>query len=218
MSTPGVLRSIQRSLGLLLAAALLAFVPQLALPRPAVACSCIGPQPLEQYAKDGSVIIAGRVVGRDAVGVQVAVDRWFAGRGAAQAVWITGDFGNGASCGVGAEPPVNSQWLWVAWQPDGEPGLRISICAPTGDLATPEGQALLAEAEATFGEVGIVFPGSGGPAPASPGASDEEAVDEGMSDDEADGIAVVAAAIVVVALGILVLGGVVIVARRRHTA
>ena len=207
------LPSIQRSLGLLLVALLLAFVPQLALPKPTLACSCIGPQPLEQYAKDGSVIISGRVVGRDAVGVQVAVDRWFAGEGAAQAVWITGDFGNGASCGVGSEPPVNSQWLWVAWRPDGEPGLQISICAPTGDLATPEGQALLAEAEATFGEVGIVFPGSGGPAAASPDAPGDEDVAGDGADD-----AVVVASLGVVALGVLVLAGVVVLARRRQTA
>jgi hypothetical protein len=215
MSTPGVLRSAKRSLGLLLVAALLALVPQLALPGPVVACSCIGPQPLEQYAKDGSVILAGRVVGRDAVGVQVAVDRWFAGAGAARAVWITGDFGNGASCGVGAEPPVNSQWLWVAWRSDGEPGLSISICAPTGDLATPEGQALLSEAETTFGEFGIVLPGSGGPDPASPGPSDDEGPDDGGTGGEA---AVLVASLGVVALGILVLGGVAILARRRHTA
>jgi hypothetical protein len=206
------MRSLERSLRLLVVSALLAFVPQLSLPQQAVACSCVGPQPLEQYATDGSVIMAGRVVGRDAVGVQVAVDRWFAGPGAAPAVWITGDFGNGASCGVGSEPPVGSQWIWVAWRAEGEPGLRISICAPTADLSTPEGQALLAEAESTFGEFGIPFPGSGGPASEPPGAS------EGESDDGTGDVALVAASIGVIGLGLLVLGGVAVLARRRHTA
>jgi hypothetical protein len=205
-------RRVSRLVASIVVAALLAFVPQLALPRPAVACSCIGPQPLEQYAKDGSVILAGRVVGRDAVGVQVAVDRWFAGDGAARAVWITGDFGNGASCGVGSEPPVNTQWLWVAWRPDGEQGLRISICAPTGDLATPEGQALLAEAEATFGEVGIIFPGSGGPASAPPDPTGDDPAAAGAE------TVVIAAAVLVLGAGVVVLGGVVLLARRRHTA
>lgn len=214
MSTPAVPRLVARSPGLLLVTAILAFVPQLALPGPTLACSCIGPQPLQQYAKDGSVIIAGRVVGRDAVGVQVVVDRWFAGTGAARAVWITGDFGNGASCGVGSEPPVNSEWLWVAWRPEGEPGLQISICAPTGDLATPEGQALLAEAETTFGEFGVVLPGSGGPVPASPDPTDDVPADGGGDPDRA----LVIASIGVVGLGILVLGGVAVLARRRQAA
>lgn len=193
---------VSRLVAAILVAALLAIVPQLALPKPAVACSCVGPQPLAQYANDGSVILSGRVVGKDAMGVQVAVDRWFSGLGATRAVWITGDFTAGM-CGVGSEPPAGSQWIWVAWRPEGELGLSISMCTPTGDLATPEGQALLAEAEATFGDVGVTLPGSG----VAPGTPEAPAA----SFDPLP----VAVAGGVVGAAILVLAGTAFVARRR---
>ncbi len=208
MSIHDVRWPIQRSLGLLLVAALLAFVPQLAIPRPVAACSCIAAQPLAQYAKDGSVIISGRVIGRDAVGVQVAVDRWFAGSDPARGVWITGDFGNGASCGVGSEPPMGTEWIWVAWRPEGEPGLSISICAPIADLSTPAGQELLAEARQTFGDIGVDLPLGGGPVD-----DPEPTAEAGGQDDQA--LIVVAAAL---GAGVLVLAGVALLARRRQTA
>jgi hypothetical protein len=140
-------------------ALLLAAATTVAAPRDARACSCVAPMPLADYAAEGSVILSGRVLADDGEGVQVGVETWFAGPGAAPVVRIGGDFGNGASCGVGSRPPVGSRWIWVAWRPEPENpvegmlprDLGISICAPFGDLATPEGQALLLEAQTTFG-------------------------------------------------------------------
>ena len=186
----------------LLVAGLLAIVPSLALPEWVAACSCMGPQPLEVYAADGSVIFVGRVDGRDARGVRVAVSRWFAGKGAAPVAWIGGDFGNGASCGVGSEPVVGSQWIWVAWRPEDGGDPSISICAPTAELTSQEGQQLLAEATRTFGP-GIVEPTD--PSPAEPL---EPASSAGPD------AAVVVAGVGVLTAGLLVLAGAALIARR----
>ena len=188
----------------LLVAGLLAIGPSLVLPGRIVACSCMGPQPLEVYAADGSVIFAGRVDGRDARGVRVAVSRWFAGEGAAPVAWISGDFGNGASCGVGSEPVVGSQWIWVAWRPEDGGDPSISICAPTAELTSQEGQQLLAEAQRTFGP-GTVEPT--GPSPADPL---EPSATAGPDP------AVVIAGAGVLAAGLLVLAGAALIARRRR--
>ena len=110
------------------------------------------------------------------------------------------------------EHPAGSQWIWVAWRAEGEPGLSISICTPTGDLATPEGQALLAEAEATFGDIGIILPGSGGSGSAPPETTGDNPAAAG------DETVVVAAAVLVLGAGVVVLGGVALLARRRHVA
>lgn len=182
-----------------------------AIPRVASACSCVAAQPLAGYAGPDTVIFSGTVVGDDADGVRVAVERWFSGSGAAPVVRIEGDFGNGASCGVGSRPTVGSRWLWVAFRPQGEgpanpldPGaVQINICQPFADLATPAGAALLAEAVGTFGDDGALptsAPG-GGEAPGSGGASDPVLV-----------VAVVAA----ILAGVLVLGIAVLVASRRR--
>jgi len=189
----------------LLVAGLLAIVPHVALPERVVACSCMGPQPLETYADEGSVIFAGRVDGREARGVRVAVSHWFAGEGAAPVAWIGGDFGNGASCGVGSEPIVGSQWIWVAWRPEDGGDPSISICAPTADLTSKEGQQLLAEAQRTFGP-GIVNPLGLGPAD----PVDPEATAAGVDP------AVVVAGGSVLAAGIMVLAGAALIARHRR--
>jgi hypothetical protein len=189
----------------LLVAGLLAIVPSLALSERVVACSCMGPQPLEVYAADGHVIFAGRVDGRDAGGVRVAVSRWFAGDGAAPVVWITGDFGDGAGCGVGSEPSVGSQWIWVAWRPEDSGDPSISICAPTAELPSQEGQQLLAEAQRTFGS-GLLEEAAPDPADPAEPAGAAPGVDP----------AVVVAGGVVLAAGILVLGGTALIARDRR--
>ncbi len=179
----------------------LAFLVQHAVPQAAIACSCIGPQPLEAYAgQPGTVILAGHVEDVDQRGAIVAVDRWFAGGRSDAFVVISGDFGNGASCGVGAVPNVDSQWIWVAFAGDGG-DLRISICQPTADLATPEGQKLLAGAVATFGDV----PGPSLPAPTAP--PDPAAPVDPTPYLAAGGT---------VALGLLILGGAALLGRRRR--
>jgi hypothetical protein len=201
-----------RLLAAALVAALLAFVPQLAMPRPVAACSCIAPQPLAQYATDGSVILSGTVIGRDALGVQVAVTQWFSGDRPSPLVRIAGDFGNGASCGVGSEPPAGSSWIWVAWRPEGEDDLSISICTPFADLSTPEGQSLLAEAQQTFAGGGVPSPAPG--SPSEPPVESTPPEDAGVT----GGTVMIAAVGGVVVLAALVLGATAVVARRRRPA
>lgn len=189
-----------RMLGLALALSVVFLVGQPA-PPVAVACSCVGPQPLAEYARDpNNVILAGRVVDVSRSGALVEVERWFAGGRPDPMVVIAGDFSNGASCGVGAAPPVGSRWLWVAWAPEPGGDLFISICQPTGSLDTPEGTKLFEEAVATFGDVpGPPMP-TPTPAPAAPPTPEE--------------LAPYAAAVAVIVVGALVLGGVALLGRR----
>jgi hypothetical protein len=185
-----------------------------AIPRLVSACSCVAPQALAAYAGPDTVIFSGTVVGEDGDGVRVGVERWFSGSGAAPVVLIAGDFGNGASCGVGSRPAVGSRWLWVAFRQEGDGlanpldagAVQINICQPFADLATPAGTALLAEAVETFGDDGALptaAPG-GGEAPGGGGASDPVLV-----------VAVVAVVAAILA-GVLVLGIAVLVASRRR--
>ena len=200
-------RPLGRVARMLLVAALLAWVPSVAFSRPAAACDCAGPQPLAEYARSGAIVLAGQVEGRDARGVRVAVVRWFAGDGAAPVVRIAGDFGNGASCGVGSEPPIGSAWLWVAHRPEEGEDLFISICAPTGRLDTPDGRALLAEAERTFGP-GIGLPLVTGTGPGAGAGAIAAPLDP----------APLIAAAGVTTIAVLVLGSLVFVAARRGRA
>jgi hypothetical protein len=177
------------------------------VPEIAVACSCVAPQPLAAYAGPEAVIFAGQVVGDDADGVRGAVEDWFSGTGAAPVVLIAGDFGNGASCGVGARPPVESRWIWVAFRPPEEglanpldTGVQINICQPFADLSTPEGEALLAEAVETFGDGGAV-------PTAAPGGTEIPEEQARATDPLLIGAVVAAILVGVLILGVAVLAG-----------
>jgi hypothetical protein len=226
------MRSLATTLAALLLAVGLSLATGVVIPHVAVACSCIGPQPLAAYAGEETVIFAGEIVSDDSEGLLIDVEQWFSGDGAAPVQLIAGDFGNGASCGIGMRPAVGSRWLVVAWRPpDGSllPDLpvtpvSISICQPFLDLDTPEGAALLAEAMDTFGDgAGIPSspesPGSGpadspaAPATTGPTASATPAADDGPS---AETLALVAA-VGTLAIGAGVLVVVLLVARRRTT-
>lgn len=126
----------------------LSFGAGLGVPRCAVACSCIPPQPIATYGEQAeTVIMSGTVVniGIDQRGA-FQVERWYHGTGAVAVAQIRG--GDGANCGLFME--TGQRLVVVAYR--GEDGiLQPSICAPAGDLSTPEGQKLLAETEAAFG-------------------------------------------------------------------
>lgn len=120
----------------------------LASPECAYACSCVPPRPIAEYANEpDTLILAGTVtaVGQDLRG-RFRVERWFMGFSEVAEIPIQG--GNGADCGL---PIVVGQRLvLVASAADGV--LFPSICSPSGDLSTPEGQALQAETIVAFGE------------------------------------------------------------------
>lgn len=225
-------RALVPVLGALLLGSALLLGRGVAIPEVAVACSCIGPQPLEAYAGPDTAIFAGRVVGDDRDGVRVAVEQWFSGTGAAPIILITGDFGNGASCGVGARPPVGSRWIWVAWRPRGEGipnplgnGVQINICQPFADLSTPEGDAMLQEAIAAFGGGATPAPPDASPSDdgespvattptSAPGATATPPVDAGPTSET---VAIYAAGAVVL-VGAALLGVVLLVGRRGRRA
>lgn len=125
---------------------------------PAMACSCVGPQPMAAYAGDpAQVIFTGVVQPPDGRGVPVKVSRWFQGMDPAQVVWLDhasfGLDGVVSSCGT-ALPPAGAEWIFVAWKSEGSE-LSVNLCTPHAAASDPAGQAMFKDAIATFGE-GIV--------------------------------------------------------------
>ena len=124
----------------------------LAMPPATVACSCAVPGPLAEVRGDpDAAVFTGTVDFQDARGFPVTVTRWFQGGGPMEPrIWFTASSfsGDGASCGV-APLPVGTEWIFVAYRTEGMYG--TGLCSPHAALATPEGQAMLAEAAQTFG-------------------------------------------------------------------
>jgi len=120
---------------------------------PAAACSCVAPQPMAAYAGDpDQVIFTGVVQLPDARGVPILVTNWFQGLDPAPTVWLAREgFGNdGASCGT-ALPPAGTEWIFVAYRTEGSE-LGVNLCTPHAAASAPEGQAMFADAVATFGQ------------------------------------------------------------------
>jgi len=120
---------------------------------PAVACSCMGPQPMAAYRGDATqAIFTGVVQVPDAKGVPVRVTRWFQGPSPDQLVWLDGNgFGaDGASCGTPL-PPAGTEWIFVAYRTETNE-LGVNLCTPHAPASDPTGQAMFADAVATFGQ------------------------------------------------------------------
>ncbi len=149
----------------------------LALPQSVAACSCATGSIVEFAKFEGAVVFSGLVGPRDPIGLQVAVDRWFAGPRVAALVHLDPAYldRDSAGCGVPA-PPAGSRWLFGGSRQPGSDLISISLCSPQGDLATPEGQTLLADAAKAFGGVPVAPPpaapvtsaGPSGPVPSEP--------------------------------------------------
>ena len=170
---------------------------------PTFACSCAQPEPMAAYATADYAIFAGTAGPSDARGVPVRVAQWFSGKGAAPLVYLSAQsFTGEASCGISL-PPAGTNWIWVAFLSDGGSDPSTGLCNPHGQLGTPEGDALLAEATATYG--GIASPGAAATDPpnAAPGSPAVPA--------EAGGPIVLGT----VGLALALLLGVVLFARRR---
>lgn len=98
-----------------------------------------------------TAVFTGVVDGRDARGYPVTITRWFQGGGVVEPrIWFTANSfsGDGASCGV-APLPVGTEWIFAAYRTEGMYG--TGLCSPHAALATAEGQAMLADANQTFG-------------------------------------------------------------------
>jgi hypothetical protein len=135
----------------------------LAAPGPTVACSCMPLQPMAAYVSDGdAAIFTGTPQAMEANGVPVLVTRWFHGRGGAAIVLLARDgfTGDGASCGTNPPQP-GAEWIFVAYTHEGGP-LNVNLCSPHAMLSGPQGQEMLADAIATFGEGVTPGPDDGG--------------------------------------------------------
>jgi hypothetical protein len=176
---------------------------------------------LADYAGENTVIFAGTVTNSDEDGLLVTVDQWFSGAGAQPVILISGEFGDSAACGLGGQPPAGSSFLVVGGRaPDGGvvPELTgipvtVNICSPFADLTTPEGQALLDEANATFDGGEPVETAES--APTTPAPTPSAGAESG---EPASGTLVAAGVVVTLLAGVAVLAVVLLVAGRRRPA
>jgi hypothetical protein len=135
---------------------------------PAVACSCMAPEPMAAYAdKAEHVIFTGVVQAPDGRGVPVRVTRWFQGPGRDPIVWLDANgFGaDGASCGTPL-PTAGTEWIFVAYRGDTQE-LGVNLCTPHAAASDAAGQAMFTDAVATFGQ-GVIMDPTLEPAPTTP--------------------------------------------------
>ena len=137
---------------------------------PTLACSCVQPGPMADYATADHAIFAGTAGPSDARGVPVRVAQWFSGKGAAPLVYLSAQsFTGEASCGTSL-PPAGTDWIWVTFLPEGGGDPVTGLCSPHGQLGTAEGDELLADATATFGGTAPSGAGPTEPGDAAPGS------------------------------------------------
>ena len=168
---------------------------------PAFACSCAMSGSMTDYAGAENAVFAGVAGPLDARGVPVRVTTWYHGSNEAPLVYLAkASFGDGAACGTTA-PPNGTSWIWVAYLSAEGGDYGTGLCSPAAQLGTPEGNAMVADAAATFG--GAPPPGvATGPPEAAPAAP--------LSPDQAPLILAVT-----IGLGVVVLGAVAVFALRR---
>lgn len=149
---------LARRLTLLLSIAFLSMALWLTAAGPTFACSCVQPEPIAAYGTADHAIFAGTAGPSDARGVPVWVATWFHGEDAAPMVYLSAQsFTGEASCGTSV-PPAGTAWVWVTFIPGDGGDPTTGLCSPHGQLGTPEGDALLKDATATYG--GIAPPGT----------------------------------------------------------
>jgi hypothetical protein len=150
----------------LLVALALVVTAHLWIPRPVVACSCVAPiDSLEMVAQDPGASIftatTGPTIGDQ---MQVLVTRWIAGQPISGIAAVEILLGDSAMCGM-SPLPAGREYLFQTY-PSETARYALSGCSPQGDLATSDGQALLARAIELYG-AGAGAP-TEGPTPAAP--------------------------------------------------
>ena len=200
-----------RRLASLLSVSFLATALWLTAAGPTFACSCMAPQPMAFYATEDAAVFSGTTGPKDNRGVPVRVATWFSGEGAAPIVYLSSNsFGDGAGCGTNV-PPAGMDMIWVTYLPE-EGGDPVSgLCSPHAQLGTPEGDAMLKDALATFG--GVV-PHGGTPTdpPGAPATDPPASSPERPAVAPEDGVPILLGT---VGLALALLFGVVLLARRQ---
>jgi hypothetical protein len=137
---------------------------------PAAACSCGFPDDvMGEAAKDPQTAVFTGIVGLPTPeGVPVDLTRWFEASLPGEVVFLDSrgfEDPNGGSCGT-TRPPAGSEWIFVSGL--NERGrFDVGLCTIHADLATDQGQTLLAEAAAAFGPLEPIPVATAPPAPAS---------------------------------------------------
>ncbi|HET7702745.1 MAG TPA: hypothetical protein VFK35_05050 [Candidatus Limnocylindrales bacterium] len=186
----------------------------LASARPVAACSCAEFQTMKDFATADNAVFTGTAGVREQRGVPVTVDQWFWGRGAAPVVWLAAaSFGDGSSCGTDPPPP-GSAWIWVTWLPPDGGDPMTGLCSPSGELTTPEGRKMLAEATEVFS--GLAQPATPTPTEAPPVAAPTTPVETAPPDPAAVARdqATMTIALALGGVVIVLFGGLVLLARR----
>lgn len=144
------MRPAPRSLVGLLAAFLFAVTWIAVFPMPAFACKC-APTSIGALDPAQNQVYAGTAGTATSDGTPMTVARWYSGPGEAPTVELAASsFGDSASCGI--EPlPVGSKWIMSAFVSGLEAVPATGQCQPHAQLGTPEGAAMLAEAEVAYG-------------------------------------------------------------------
>jgi hypothetical protein len=141
----------------------LVLVAYLALALPVAACDCMPLEPMSTYVGSPErVIFSGTIQTPEPNGTPVLVTRWFQGEGAAGIVHVLGEWGQGGASCETPLPPAGTEWIFVASRFEGE--LAVNLCTPHAAVGSDAGNAMLADAVATFGEGGGARPGE----PAAP--------------------------------------------------
>lgn len=137
-----------------------------AAPSCVLACWCAQPPSLKVAVDErGSAVFVGRAIARTGDAVTFGVERWYAGPGAAPIIQVM--VGQGGTCGLDVQA---GDHLVLTASRDENGRFNPSICSPYARVGSPEANALLAEAEATFGP-GRAFVDDPDPAPAPAGPS-----------------------------------------------
>ena len=143
----------RRTIVALIALSLVLVVRPVSIPT-AVACSCAMPDDvMAEAAKEPRAAVFTGIVGVPTPeGLPVGLTRWFKASPPGAVILLDSrgfEDPNGGSCGVNP-PPTASEWIFVAGFNE-RSRLDVNLCTTQADLATPEGQGLLADAEAVFG-------------------------------------------------------------------
>ena len=122
----------------------------LAMPASVAACSCVGPEDIIDNAgrEPGSAVFTARPGARIGDDIPVVVTRWLAGAAPAGAVVLKGT-PPGDMCGA-TSPPPGAEYLFVTYQNE-VARFNINGCSVQADVASPDGQVLLARAIGRFG-------------------------------------------------------------------
>lgn len=136
-------------LGIAILGASALFTQSAVVPARVVACSCVPPPSLAEIAATEDVAIVVGTVGRALPDrTPLGVETWFHGASPSGIVWLNTGTQMGSSCDIFMT--AGERRFFVLY-PAGDATYSAISCSPNGLIGSPDGDALLEEAIATFG-------------------------------------------------------------------